>query len=212
MNQTVQTLQKVPLIFWDFDGVIKDSVEAKGIAFEKLFQDEGEEIVTKVRSHHLTFGGVSRYEKINLYLTWAGKNPNPELVNEYANQFSTLVFNEVLNSKWIPGVKEYIESNFQKQIFVLVTATPQKEIEQILENLKISSCFKWIFGSPSKKDLVIKEILSKTNLQPNQALMIGDSQTDYEAAVKNQVPFVLRTASYNQQLQKTFSGLTFQQL
>ncbi len=49
-------------------------------------------------------------------------------------------------------------------------------------------------------------------MSPSQALMIGDSQTDLEAAQKNQVPFVLRIASYNQPLQEKFTGLTFTQL
>jgi len=32
-------VDQAEVIFWDFDGVIKDSVEVKSIAFEKLFSD-----------------------------------------------------------------------------------------------------------------------------------------------------------------------------
>ena len=37
------------VIFWDFDGVIKDSVEAKSSAFEKIFSSYGSNISNKVR-------------------------------------------------------------------------------------------------------------------------------------------------------------------
>lgn len=56
------------LIFWDFDGVIKDSVSVKTLAFEKLFLPYGKKIAQKVKNHHEANGGVSRFEKIPLYL------------------------------------------------------------------------------------------------------------------------------------------------
>ena len=48
------------LIFWDFDGVIKDSVEVKTHAFEYLFPDGDADFLRKVRMHHEANGGMSR--------------------------------------------------------------------------------------------------------------------------------------------------------
>ena len=39
-------------IFWDFDGVIKESLEVKSNAFFKLFEKFGHDIASKVRNHH----------------------------------------------------------------------------------------------------------------------------------------------------------------
>ena len=39
--------------FWDFDGVIKDSVEIKSNAYEELFLQWGANISNKVRDHHI---------------------------------------------------------------------------------------------------------------------------------------------------------------
>lgn len=202
-------LQSASLIFWDFDGVIKDSVEVKSLAFEKLFISKGSLFVQRVREHHLVHGGVSRYEKIKIYLSWLGQSPSEKEVEEYAHRFSQLVFRAVIESAWIPGVHEYLSKYHSKQIFVLVTATPQIEIELILKELKIESFFKWIYGSPVKKDHAIKEVLTNTKILTEKAIMVGDSLTDYEAAVKTEVAFVLRTASYNLQLQEKFQGTTF---
>lgn len=205
-------LQSVPLVFWDFDGVIKDSVEVKSLAFEKLFVSEGPSFVQRVREHHLANGGVSRYEKIKIYLTWLGKKSSDKDVEEYANRFSELVFRAVIESAWVPGVQEYLAKYHSKQIFVLVTATPQAEIELILKELKIESFFKWIYGSPIKKDQAINEVLANTKFLTKQAIMVGDSSTDYDAAVKTGVSFVLKTAPYNLQLQEKFQGTTFKEL
>ena len=59
-------------IFWDFDGVIKDSVEIKSNAYEDLFLQWGELVSDKVRDHHRLNGGMSRFDKIPLYLRKLG--------------------------------------------------------------------------------------------------------------------------------------------
>ena len=61
------------VVFWDFDGVIKDSVDIKSIAFEKLFSIYGTKISKKVRAHHEKNAGVSRFDKIPLYMSWSNE-------------------------------------------------------------------------------------------------------------------------------------------
>ena len=41
-------VDQAKVIFWDFDGVIKDSVKVKSLAFERLFSDYGNNIVDGV--------------------------------------------------------------------------------------------------------------------------------------------------------------------
>ena len=47
------------VIFWDFDGVIKDSVKVKSTAFGELFAPFGEDIVNRVIEHHEANSGIS---------------------------------------------------------------------------------------------------------------------------------------------------------
>jgi len=189
-------------IFWDFDGVIKDSVEMKSDAFEKLFTPFGKEVAENVRKHHEANGGVSRYEKLPLYLEWAGEKPLQSLIHEYSERFSNLVKQNVIESEWVPGVLSYLQHNNNKQTFFLVTGTPQDEIEEILVALNIEQIFTKVIGAPTKKSDAIKQILDKHPIKLDQTVMIGDSQSDYVAAIENDIPFVLRRTRLNQDLQE----------
>ena len=51
-NISMKKIQDSEVIFWDFDGVIKDSVSVKAEAFKILFSEYGREIVQKVVNHH----------------------------------------------------------------------------------------------------------------------------------------------------------------
>ena len=121
------------VIFWDFDGVIKDSVKVKSIAYEQLFTPFGYDVVKQVREHHETNGGLSRFDKLPIYLGWAGCVSTPGLVEEYSNKFSILVKRKVIESNWVPGVLEFIRNKTNKQSYFIISATPQGEIEEIIK-------------------------------------------------------------------------------
>ena len=212
MLSSATTLKKTSLIFWDFDGVIKDSVDDKTKAYENLFLPYGVEIARRVRQHHEANGGVSRFDKIPLYLEWAGQSATPEQIEKCCQQFSQAVVQAVIDSPWVPGVREYLLRHYMDQYFVLVTAIPQDEIEKILGSLKLSHCFKEIFGAPTKKDRAIKAVLERLKCSPDQAAMVGDSESDLLAAQANSVPFLLRRTPLNGRLQATYQGPMFDDL
>ena len=189
-------------IFWDFDGVIKESVDVKSDAFEELFLPFDRNVSKKIRLHHEANVGMSRFEKIPLYLEWANQEPITQLVEEYVNKFAVLVKQKVVDSYWVDGVLDYLVKNYEKQIFFLVTATPQEEIKAILSQLKIEEFFKQVVGSPTHKKAALKLLITKHSLYPKKAVMIGDSIIDYEAAKANQVKFILRKTKLNNELQE----------
>jgi phosphoglycolate phosphatase-like HAD superfamily hydrolase len=205
-------IDRAELIFWDFDGVIKDSVSAKTSAFEKLFLPYGQKIVQKVKQHHEANGGVSRFEKMPLYLSWAGEDVSDELVDKFCNLFSEAVLQSVIESPWVPGVYEYLTSHHREKYFVLVTATPQGEIEKILFALEIDHFFRQIFGAPTKKEDAIRLVLEKQKGVPDDALMIGDAEADLQAAEANSILFLLRRTPQNLHLQNCYDGPQFDEL
>jgi len=205
MYNGFELIKKANVIFWDFDGVIKDSLEVKSDAFEMLFESFGTDISKKIRKHHEDNGGMSRFDKLPIYLEWSGQSQSQELVDEYSDRFSSMVKMKVIASKWVPGVLEYIERNSGNQIFFLITATPQPEIEEIADKLDILQYFKVIFGSPTKKEHAINNVLEEYSITPDKAVMIGDSKSDYDAALVNHVPFVLRKTILNKLLQETYT-------
>ncbi len=205
-------LARAAILFWDFDGVIKESLTVKAQAFEQLFLPYGRALADRVRQHHDAHGGVSRYQKIPLYLGWASEPATPALVQEYCERFSGLVFQAVIDAAWVPGVREYLGAHHTRQDFVLVTATPQDEIQQIVNASGIAACFREIHGAPTAKGAAVRDVLDRLHYSPGQALFVGDAETDLAAATENHVPFVLRCTDTNQELQARFEGSSFARL
>jgi len=200
------------LVFWDFDGVIKDSVEVKSDAFERLFLPYGAKIARRVRQHHEANGGMSRFEKLPLYLRWAGEITSPAKVEEFCLHFSSAVRQAVIDAPWVPGVQEFLLTQHVRQAFILTTATPGDEIEEILENLALTRCFREIHGAPKSKSEAIRETLLRWQCPPERTLMVGDSTSDLKAAKTNNVPFLLRKTPFNRTLRETYSGPIFEEL
>lgn len=185
------------IIFWDFDGVIKDSVMAKGETFAELFGREDEYMHSRVLKHHCSHAGLPRAEKIVIYLSWAQNTQSQKNIKLWEKKFNKIVVKKVCQSPWVPGALQYLQENYQRQYFVLVSATPQKEMEQILEQLQICNFFKRIYGHPNKKNDVIANTLGNLGLKPSDAVMLGDSVADYSAALENNVKFGLRRTNLN---------------
>lgn len=212
IKKAYSLLKTMQIVFWDFDGVIKDSVVVKSKGYQKLFLPFGEGVAKRVNQHHQAHGGVSRYEKIPLYLNWAGESANHNQVEEFCDRFSKLVQQAVVASPWVPGVYEYLRSNFASQCFILNTGTPQEEIEQILDALGITHYFREVHGAPKDKTQVVSDVLKRMNCPAKQALLIGDAETDHEAAKENNIAFLLRCTQQNHSLQGKYSGPRFESL
>ena len=197
------------IIFWDFDGVIKESVEVKTKAFQKLFRSFGEEVVVKVTAHHTDNGGMSRFKKIPVYLGYARVSTSPDIEEQYCKRFGELVEDAVVNADWVEGVENIIKYKANVgQHYILVTATPQDEIERILNRLSILPCFSDIFGAPTTKSDAIRKGLAKYNFDPKEALMIGDSKADYEAAQNCGTDFLLRRTPENYVSMPDYNGVS----
>jgi len=191
-------LARARIVFWDFDGVLKESLEVKGKAFASLFPNSSPDLRQKIMDHHAAHGGISRWEKIPIYLQWAGVGVSSEKLQIYASKFAALVAEGVLNSEWVPGAREYLRTNFHVQRFCLVSATPQEELEQLVKSLGLAPFFQVIYGWPKEKVEAIYEELVLSGMLPEEGLMVGDSVVDYQAALANQVPFLLKKNSHNQ--------------
>lgn len=196
------------IIFFDFDGVIKESLDVKTNAFVKLFEPFGSDVAERVRKHHLANGGMSRYDKFPVYLSWAGQPATADVVKNYCEQFSKLAFQGVVDAAWVPGVKEYISKNYKIAILIVVSATPQQEMEDILEALNFRSYFTEVFGAPASKKESIRQSLEKYRIAPEECLMIGDARADMDAASYNKVPFLLRLHVTNRKMFTRYDGET----
>jgi len=206
----VSNLNNKKFLFWDFDGVIKDSVEVKTHAFRRLFESIDLNLVDQIVEHHKKNTGISRFEKIPIYLDWIGIYFDKATVQKYISDFSDLVVEDVIESPWVPGVIEYLENNKVDKFFFLVTATPKEEIDLILKKLSINDIFTEVVGAPINKTSAIESIIREYNIVKKDACMIGDSESDMEAAVHNKIDFFLRKTALNRPLQDLYKGPQFE--
>ncbi len=176
--------------FFDFDGVLADSVEVKTRAFAKLFEKYGPEIKKRVVEHHLTNGGMSRYDKFQYYYSEYLKQPLPE--QEFQNlckKFARLVVDEVVASPEIPGSHPYLEKCYVASPCFVVSATPEDEIREIVRRRGIQKYFLNVLGAPASKQENLERLLTDNKLAPEQCVFFGDAESDYRAAMTCGVNF-----------------------
>ena len=183
----------IEAIFFDFDGVIVESVDLKTDAFAKLFEREDENNLKDMVAYHLKNTGVSRYEKFGYIYEKILKRPlDNKGFQVLCNRFADIVFDGVLKVPYVEGVMEFLgEYSLLYKCFV-VSATPQKELEEIIQKRGIRNLFKAIYGAPKSKSDAVKEILISKNIKPINSLFIGDALSDYNAAMANCIKFVAR--------------------
>lgn len=180
-------------IFFDFDGVIVESVDIKTKAFVRLFERESEDVVKKVVEYHLTNTGVSRYEKFKyIYKEILNRALCDAEFQRLCDKFASLVLDAVVLAPYVKGAKEFLGNFVSKYRFFVVTATPQEEIEEIIRRRAINHFFKAVYGTPTKKSDAVREIMDRWSIKPDNALYIGDAMSDYIAARDNSIHFVAR--------------------
>jgi len=185
-------LTSIKTIFFDFDGVIADSVDIKTKAFAKLFKRYGDEIVKKVVEYHLSHGGVSRYDKFRYYYqNFLGKKITDDEIDTLDKKFSEIVYNEVLKAPFIEGALDFLDicDREGKNMFV-ISATPKKEIERIVKARGIDRYFREVVGSPPTKDENLTYLIKQYDIDPLKAVYFGDSPNDLEVAQKHLISFI----------------------
>ena len=180
-------------IIFDFDGVIVESVNIKTESFAEIYRPYGSKVVEKVVQHHLANGGMSRFEKFRLYQKeFLGKELFDDELSEITDRFSRLVTNRVIEAPYVEGAIEFIESYCKIFDLFVSSATPKKELREIIYRRKITKYFREIFGSPESKSKQIRKILKKYKYEAIDLVFIGDATNDKEAASENNINFIWR--------------------
>jgi len=196
-------------IFFDFDGVLVESVNVKTDAFKKMYLPYGDDIAAKVVEYHLANGGVSRFEKIKY---WHRNHLKKELTEEeiktLANKFSEIALQGVIEAEEVKGAYDFLKKNHDKYQCWIITGTPGEEIIHILHQKNWSKFFKSAYGSPEKKYFWANHIITTYNLNPAETVFVGDALADYEAATQSGVIFILRHTEENRNLFKDYEGLS----
>lgn len=191
----------IKTIVLDFDGVIVESEEIKNQAFRDVFSDYPQ-YLDQIMNYHLTHKTTSRYEKFEHIVTQILKETyNETRASEINSRFSPLVRQRIIECPYVHGSEDFLNYFSPTLPLYLVSATPQEELESIVEARMISQQFKKIYGNPWGKTEAISEIMREEKVSPEAVVYIGDTIDDYKVADQLELLFVGRI---NQQ---SFDGL-----
>lgn len=179
-------------VFFDFDGVILDSMHIKTETFGHLFDSYGPDIARQVVDYHLANGGVSRFEKFKYIYKHFLKKPLPDNELEALGmRFSELALQRVLDADFIVGADRVIKALHQQQIpAFIVSGTPQEEIEFIIRKRELNRYFLEVHGSPRKKDQIVLAIQERHGYRLNNCIFLGDAMSDFTAAKETGTNFL----------------------
>src|SRR5438093_4812737 len=175
----------------DFDGVIVDSARLKTAAYLSLFPSETESVRDKIRCYCEYHGGVPRSEKIrHIEEQILGRAIAKEHLEFLCATFAEKVLKQVLDAPWIAGAHDFLEAHYSDYLLFIVSWTPHDEMINICDRRGITHYFSAIGGSPIPKNQWINHFLMEHNLSPDEAVFVGDSITDFDAAIKAGIRFI----------------------
>ena len=179
------------VIFWDFDGVIIDSMCVRDYGFEQIFKNYSSLQINKLLKYHRKNGGLSRYVKIRyFYEEILGESISDNKVNQLAEEFSAIMKVQLVNpSILISDAISFIKENYQSIAFHIVSGSDGQELQFLCKKLKIDHYFVTIQGSPTPKTELVKNLLNDYSYAKPEVALIGDSVNDYDAAKANKIDF-----------------------
>lgn len=178
-------------VFFDFDGVIADSVDVKTAAFSSLYADHGPEVMARVEAYHLANLGMTRFQKIAYFQREFLSGPTDEAtINTLANRFGAEVKHRVIAAAEIPGARDTLEMLSGRLPLFVISATPDGELADIIAARGIAHLFTSTHGASRSKPETLAHLLSAHRLDAPTSIMVGDAMADYNAAAKNGVRFV----------------------
>ena len=181
----------IKTIFWDFDGVILDSMKIKGDGFVELFQEYENQYLKKIEEYHYANGGISRFDKIRyFYNEIINQDISEDKILILADKFSIIIEKKLYDkSNLIFDSVSFIKKNYYKYNFHIVSGAEHNELNKLCDYFELSIYFKSIDGSPIKKDILIQNILKQYNYKKEESILIGDSFSDYNASINNSIDF-----------------------
>jgi HAD superfamily hydrolase (TIGR01549 family) len=183
----------IKTILFDFDGVLIDSMSVRDEGFKIIAEKSTNDktIIEDFLKYHRLNAGLSRFVKIKyLYENMLNKSISENEIQNFANEFSTLMKNKLIdNSILIGQTIEFIKSIHKDFNLHIVSGSEEKELNYLCRLHDLSKYFITIEGSPTHKNDLVKNIMIKYNYNKDETILIGDSITDYNAAKINKLKF-----------------------
>jgi phosphoglycolate phosphatase-like HAD superfamily hydrolase len=183
-------MNPVTTIFYDFDGVIMDSMHLKLESYSYALEDYS---FSRDELHEiqLRLAGLSRYEVMKTMVhELTGIAPAPNDLKKMGERFAVRDDELIPQMKHVPGSLDFIKATFRTVYSAVISGTPQRALEATLDMHNLKPFFSSINGSPEAKAHIANRLLSENGLDPSEAIFIGDGKTDQEASEECRIRFI----------------------
>ena len=171
------------LLVLDCDGVILESMDIKTEAMRRVGQNFGQELCDRLVLFQRLEGGISRYEKFNwLWQEAYGRDISPEESHALEADFLGHMGDALTNCALVPGTLEVLDAWHTKLPIYVCSGAPDAELKHLLTQRGQGKYFTKICGYPPAKTALLQNILRESAVNPQSALMVGDTITDSRAA------------------------------
>lgn len=182
-------LTNYDIYIFDCDGVILDSnqlkIEAMEYTLNKFFSSKSliEECIVYFKSNF----GKSRFHHVDYFLFHIFKiGPDIEVKNNILEEFSKQCRSLYMTAEVTPGFFAFLESCTGKRY--VASGSEQEELRDVFDKRDLSKLFDGIYGSPTPKSELVRNILNGENSK--KAVIFGDAISDRNAAADNKIDFI----------------------
>lgn len=180
-----------PSWFFDCDGVILDSNQAKTDAFGVVAARYGADRAAALIEFHLRHGGVSRFAKFEFFFdSILRRTPHPgeleRLVVEFGELTSAAIASADSDPAFVPLLTELKQAPTRAYV---VSGGLQQEVRAELAARNLHQELDGIFGSPRDKVEIVEELISE-NRTTLPGVFVGDGMRDWETAEALGLTFV----------------------
>ncbi|MGJ8637781.1 MAG: HAD family hydrolase [Opitutaceae bacterium] len=199
------SVKPIDLIVFDCDGVLLDSMPAKIESFKQwvpeAHADKRDAFMEIVMAG---FGKARTYHIRNFYETILNQPMTDAFLESEVARFTDICEPLCASAPWRGGSKEFVQACIEAGIprYVL-SGTPQKPLEDMLESTGGTPLFDVIIGSPPGKPESLTRILAEVGVTADRTVFVGDANADQEAALHVGAHFVYFPSEANPPLAET---------
>lgn len=177
----------IKVVVFDFDGVLADSNRLKHDAYFAVLPESDHSLVNAVFADK----DVVQSRAAVFRAVFAKKGLLAEKLDFEVSRFSGFYNNVVQDGiekmGLVPGAEDALRKLSDKYALYINSGTPEDALLETVVRLGIGHFFKGVFGRKnldSKKSEVLKEIMEKEKVLPEEVLMVGDADSDFDAATE----------------------------
>lgn len=179
----------IKAVIFDVDGVLVDSFDVNYKYFQNIFERSGYEMVTK--DEYRDMFHISRNDMIRLI----ANNPDPEEMERILKIEKEVPY-PIEEMKLTSGSDAIIKEFAKKYRLAIVTGRNERGTEDYLKYSGLGKYFETVvhyehYENPKPHPEPIRIALSRLNLTPEEAVYIGDAESDFQSATAAGTKFIL---------------------